>query len=138
MARRPPPMTRWEAGQILIACNDKLCDKIEELKDNGYPELAEKLDPIKRQIGDLFNDLGSHEFGLPGTVLEEVHKEASNTKALAAAILAVAKVQGWETGHSVERLQQMLNEDTIRLSYPRLQIFANCARAAVNAYLAEL
>lgn len=40
-------MTRWEAGQILIACNDKLCDKIEELKDNGYPELAEKLDPIE-------------------------------------------------------------------------------------------
>lgn len=61
-------MTRWEAGQILIECNDKLCDKIEELKDNGYPDLAEKLDPIKRQIGDLFNEFGSHEFGLPGTI----------------------------------------------------------------------
>lgn len=67
MARRPPPMTRWEAGQILIECNDKLWEKMEELKSNGYPELAEKLDPIRRQIADLFNDFGSHEFGLPGT-----------------------------------------------------------------------
>lgn len=43
------------------------CDKRDELKDNGYPELAEKLDAIKRQIGDLFNAFGSHEFDLPGT-----------------------------------------------------------------------
>lgn len=48
-------MGAWHSGS-LIECNDKLCDKIEELKDNGYPDLAEKLDPIKRQIGDLFND----------------------------------------------------------------------------------
>lgn len=60
-------MTRWEAGQILIDCNDHLCEKRNELKDNGFPDLAEKLDAIKLQIGDLFNGFGSHEFGLPGT-----------------------------------------------------------------------
>lgn len=67
MARRPPEMTKWEAGQILIDCNDHLGNKCDELKSNGYPELAEKLDGIKRLIGDLFNDFDSHAFGLPGT-----------------------------------------------------------------------
>lgn len=61
------PMTRWEAGQILIDCNDKLEEGESELKDEGYTELAEKLRLINLQIGDLFNEWGSHEFGLPGT-----------------------------------------------------------------------
>lgn len=66
--RRQPPMTDWEAGQILVDCNDHLFEKCFELKVNGYPELSEKLDGIKRQIGDLFNQFGSHNFGLPGTI----------------------------------------------------------------------
>lgn len=65
--RRPPLMTDWEAGQILIDCNDHLDEKCRELMSNGYPGLAEKLDLIKLHIGDLFNDFDSHEFDLPGT-----------------------------------------------------------------------
>ena len=59
-------MTKWEIGQILIAINDDIADKIYDLNQDGHKRLAIKLDLIRAQVGDLFNEDGNsdHAFGV--------------------------------------------------------------------------
>jgi hypothetical protein len=58
-------MTTWEAGQELIACADQIADSEKDLRDAGFVELAAMLHECRLIIGDRFNQLGSHNFGLP-------------------------------------------------------------------------
>lgn len=58
-------MTKWDAGQDLIACADYLGVKEENLKKGGYLELAKEVRKYRLAIGTLFNELDSHKFGLP-------------------------------------------------------------------------
>lgn len=63
-------LTDWEAGQELIKASDCLGECYSELKET-HPRLAEIIHECRLTIGDHFNKLGSHEFGLPS------HKAAS-------------------------------------------------------------
>jgi len=67
---REMKLTKWEVGQDLIKVAD-LCSMLKvEMKDQ-YPELYKMLDDVQRTVGDHFNKLGSHNFGL----LDHSHKE---------------------------------------------------------------
>lgn len=64
-ARQQRVLTRWELGECLCGCADKLLDTEKELKQGGYPKLARMLRECRLTIGDHFNELGEHDFGLP-------------------------------------------------------------------------
>jgi hypothetical protein len=57
-------MTNWEIGQDLIHLSDEVGDKVADLNRGGYTELAIRLDIIRAQIGDLFNENNDHAFGI--------------------------------------------------------------------------
>jgi len=57
-------MTKWELGQDLIAINDDIAEKIYDMNKAGHTELAIKLDLIRAQVGDLFNEYSDHAFGV--------------------------------------------------------------------------
>jgi len=59
-------LTDWEAGNELAAITDFMYDKIEDLQ-RSHPEIHDAVDQKAREIGDLFNNLGAHDFGLRGT-----------------------------------------------------------------------
>lgn len=58
-------MTKWEAGQDLIACADYLAEKEEDLQKGGFPAEALVLQRARFDIGKIFNRLHAHEFHLP-------------------------------------------------------------------------
>lgn len=58
-------MKKWDTGQDLIACADYLGEKERNLKEGGYPELANEIRKYRLAIGTIFNELDSHKFGLP-------------------------------------------------------------------------
>lgn len=66
---RSHPMTKYDAGQDLIACSDFLGDKYIELKSGGFLKEAEVVQKARLMIGDAFEELGSHDFGLPSNCL---------------------------------------------------------------------
>lgn len=57
-------LTEWEAGQELIRANDCLAEVAHELNEGGFPELAKAIREHREQIAKLFEEHGSHEFGL--------------------------------------------------------------------------
>ena len=57
-------MTKWELGQDLIAISDDMAEKIYDMGKAGHKELAIRLDIIRAQIGDLFNEHNDHGFGI--------------------------------------------------------------------------
>lgn len=57
-------MTPWDAGQDVIACSDLLGEKADELRKNGFLEFADVLQESRLKIGDVFNRIGTHSFGL--------------------------------------------------------------------------
>jgi hypothetical protein len=59
-------MTDWECGQELIAIQDTMFDRIQGL-EKTHPEIYKAIYNKACEIGDIFNALGSHEFGLRGT-----------------------------------------------------------------------
>lgn len=68
-------MTKWDAGQDLIACFDLLSEKARELDANGYATHAAVLREAREPIADLFNRIGSHAFMLPVADLERGRDE---------------------------------------------------------------
>lgn len=56
-------LTDWEAGQELIVIADTIGFRKSDLKDS-HPDLYKMLDEIQRTVGDKFNALNSHDFGL--------------------------------------------------------------------------
>lgn len=58
-------LTPWEAGQCLISSADQLSEDEKELRQAGFKELADMLHECRLKIGDHFNKLGTHDFGLP-------------------------------------------------------------------------
>lgn len=54
-------LTKWEIGQELIAISDCMAEKIYEFEDG---ELIEKLQKMRAEIGEEFNKLKSHDFGI--------------------------------------------------------------------------
>jgi len=58
-------LTKWEVGQDLIDCYDKLREKIAEIKGQ-YPEQCGALIDSADRIAEVFNRLHdeSHGFGL--------------------------------------------------------------------------
>lgn len=58
-------LTNWEVGQDLIYLSDEMGEKVYDFNKQGHRELAIKLDLIRAQIGDLFNQYGKdHSFGI--------------------------------------------------------------------------
>lgn len=55
-------LTDWEVGQMLIDFSDHLFE-CEEFS-NSHPELFEKIQAMRREIGDELDKLGSHGFGI--------------------------------------------------------------------------
>lgn len=59
-------LTAWEAGNELVACADRLFEAEKDLREGGHADLADFIKDMRLTIGDRFNTLGSHEFGLAG------------------------------------------------------------------------
>jgi hypothetical protein len=57
-------LTKWEAGQCLIAAADALWEDEQDLRKAGHRKLAAVLKDCRLTIGDHFNNLGAHDFGL--------------------------------------------------------------------------
>ena len=57
-------LTPWDIGQELIKCADQLLDSEKDLRAEGHTKLANMLRECRKTIGDHFNILGSHSFGL--------------------------------------------------------------------------
>lgn len=56
-------MTKWEIGQDLIAINDFIAEKAVDIADSD-PMLAMKLQKIRAEVGELFNENNDHTFGI--------------------------------------------------------------------------
>lgn len=57
-------MTKWEIGQDLIAINDFMGEKVVDFRNAGETELAEKVNELRAEIGELFNQNNDHGFGI--------------------------------------------------------------------------
>lgn len=57
-------LTKWEAGQELIKAADALGEVEQELSNGGYPELAKAIRKDRLRLGKMFNQFGSHVFGM--------------------------------------------------------------------------
>lgn len=55
-------LTNWDAGQELIIISDEMA-RCWDFKDS-HPELFELIQKCRREIGDAFGKLGSHQFGI--------------------------------------------------------------------------
>lgn len=58
-------MTLYDEGQVLIKASDELFECAHELKET-QPILSGMLFHMGCQIGTVFNEFGSHKFGLRG------------------------------------------------------------------------
>ena len=56
------PLTDWEVGQDLIKFSDEMAS-CWEFKES-HPEIFEMIQKCRREIGDAFEKLGSHSFGI--------------------------------------------------------------------------
>lgn len=59
---RKVKLTDWDVGQELSKYSDEMCT-CWEFQDS-HPELFEMVQKVRREIGDAFNKLGSHGFGI--------------------------------------------------------------------------
>ena len=62
-------MTKWDAGNELVAATDELADRERDLRQSGYFEMADLLRACRLSIGKRFNELGTHGFRLPESPL---------------------------------------------------------------------
>ena len=58
-----PQLTDWEVGQELIAITDYMCDHSRDFK-HSHPEIYEMILEARKTIGDKFNSIKTHSFGL--------------------------------------------------------------------------
>lgn len=56
-------LTEWEVGQELIAISDFMAEHSRDFKES-HPELYRVIDEARRTIGDKFNRMGTHSFGI--------------------------------------------------------------------------
>ena len=62
---REHPMTKWDAGNILTDCADKLSEEEYDLRKAGFIDLADVLKTCRYKIGRTFNRVEQHAFKLP-------------------------------------------------------------------------
>ena len=55
-------LTDWEVGQMLIKWSDEMVD-CQDFRES-HPTVYRDIQKIRRELGDLFADLGSHSFGI--------------------------------------------------------------------------
>lgn len=57
------PLTDWEAANELVAISDYMSERIADLKES-HPDIYWFVHELRLQIGDKFNRLGTHTFGI--------------------------------------------------------------------------
>lgn len=82
---RTHELSKWDVGQDLSYCADILSDKETELNKAGFETEAKVLNYCRHLIGEAFNALKSHEFGLPSFHLHNDKNKPVTAKEIAEA-----------------------------------------------------
>ena len=56
------PLTDWEVGQMIIDYSDEMSDCNEFMISHN--EIYQKVQKLRRELGDILDKLGSHSFGI--------------------------------------------------------------------------
>lgn len=63
------PLTDWEAANELVAISDYMAERIADLR-LSHPDVFNFVQELRLQIGDKFNRMNTHDFGIASHDME--------------------------------------------------------------------